>query len=64
MAFQTIATYYLIKDLKSYQEGRILKERIIRKSPSDQLNPEIGDPKSHALKGLRSVHVDPIKARD
>ena len=61
MAFQTIATYYFDKKFKKFtKKDGLLKERIIRKLQAISINPEIGEPKSHALKGLRSVHIDPF----
>ncbi|MBN1234650.1 MAG: type II toxin-antitoxin system RelE/ParE family toxin [Methanotrichaceae archaeon] len=33
---------------------------MIRKLQAISINPEIGEPKRHALKGLRSAHVDPF----
>ncbi len=61
MAFQTIATYYFDKKFKKLtkKEG-LLKERVIRKLQEISINPEIGEPKRHALKGLRSEHLDPF----
>jgi mRNA-degrading endonuclease RelE of RelBE toxin-antitoxin system len=38
----------------------LLKERVIRKLQEISINPEIGEPKRHALRGLRSVHLDPF----
>ncbi len=38
----------------------LLKERVIRKLQEISINPEIGEPKRHALKGLRSEHIDPF----
>ena len=61
MAFQAIATYYFDKKFKKFtKKDGLLKERIIRKLQAISINPEIGEPKSHALKGLCSVHVDPF----
>jgi mRNA-degrading endonuclease RelE of RelBE toxin-antitoxin system len=61
MAFQTITTDYFDKKFKKLtrKDGR-LKERVIRKLQAVSINPEIGEPKRHALRGLRSVHVDPF----
>ncbi len=61
MAFQTIATCYFDKKFKKLtkKDGR-LKERTIKKLQAISINPEIGEPKRHALKGLRSVHIDPF----
>ena len=57
MAFQTIATCYFDKKFKKLtKKDGLLKERTIRIC----IDPEIGEPKRHALKGLRSVHIDPF----
>jgi len=61
MAFQTIATYYFDKKFKKLtKKDGLLKERVIRKLQDISINPEIGEPKRHALKGLRSEHLDPF----
>ena len=61
MAFQTIATYYFDKKFKKLtKKDGLLKERVIRKLQEISINPEIGEPKCHALKGLRSEHLDPF----
>jgi mRNA-degrading endonuclease RelE of RelBE toxin-antitoxin system len=61
MAFQTIATCYFDKKFKKLtKKDGLLKERTIRKLQAICIDPEIGEPKRHALKGLRSVHIDPF----
>ena len=61
MAFQTIATCYFDKKFKKLtKKDGLLKERVIRKLQEISINPEIGEPKRHALKGLRSEHLDPF----
>jgi mRNA-degrading endonuclease RelE of RelBE toxin-antitoxin system len=51
----------LIKKFKKHtRKDGLLKERVIRKLQAVSINPEIGEPKRHALRGLRSVHVDPF----
>ena len=61
MAFQTIATHYFDKKFKKLtKKDGLLKERVIRKLQEISINPEIGEPKRHALKGLRSEHLDPF----
>ena len=61
MAFQTIATFYFDKKFKKLvKKDGLLEERVIRKLQAICINPEIGEPKRHALRGLRSVHVDPF----
>jgi len=61
MAFQTITTFYFDKKFKKLvKKDGLLEERVIRKLQAICINPEIGEPKRHALRGLRSVHVDPF----
>ncbi len=61
MAFQTIATCYFDKKFKKLtKKDGLLKERVIRKLQEISVNPEIGEPKCHILRGLRSVHLDPF----
>ena len=61
MAFHTITTYYFDKKFKKLtKKDGLLKERVIRKLQEISLNPEIGEPKRHALRGLRSEHLDPF----
>ena len=61
MAFQTIATYYFDKKFKKLtKKDGLLKERVIRKLQEISINPKIGEPKRHALRGLRSEHLDPF----
>ena len=61
MAYQPITTYYFEKRFKKLtKKDGLLKERIIRKLQETINNPDIGEPKRHALRGLRSVHIDPF----
>lgn len=61
MAFQTITTDYFDKKFKKHtRKDGLLNERVIRKLQAVSINPEIGEPKRHAMRGLRSVHVDPF----
>jgi mRNA-degrading endonuclease RelE of RelBE toxin-antitoxin system len=61
MAFQTIATYYFDKKFKKLtKKDGLLKERVIKKLQEISINPEIGEPKRHVLRGLRSEHLDPF----
>ncbi len=61
MAYQPITTYYFEKRFKKLtKKDGLLKERIIRKLQEIVNNPDIGEPKRHALRGLRSVHIDPF----
>ncbi|MDD4650718.1 MAG: type II toxin-antitoxin system RelE/ParE family toxin [Methanothrix sp.] len=61
MAFQTITTDYFDKKFEKHtRKDGLLKERVIRELQAVSINPEIEVPKRHALRGLRSVHVDPF----
>ena len=61
MAFQTIATYYFDKKFeKLTKKDGLLKERVIRKLQEISINPDIGEPKRYALKGLWGEHLDPF----
>jgi mRNA-degrading endonuclease RelE of RelBE toxin-antitoxin system len=61
MACRPITTYYFEKRFKKLtRRDRLLKERIIRKLQDIVSNPDIGEPKRYALRGLRSVHIDPF----
>jgi mRNA-degrading endonuclease RelE of RelBE toxin-antitoxin system len=61
MSCRPITTYYFEKKFKKLTKSDgLLKERIIKKLQEIVGNPEIGDPKRHALKGFRSVHLDPF----
>ena len=61
MAYQPITTYYFEKRFKKLtKKDGLLKERVIRKLQEVLSNPDIGEPKRHALRGLRSVHIDPF----
>lgn len=59
MAYQTLATYYFDKKFKKLtKKDGLLKERIIRKLQEISINPDIGEPKRYALKGLWGEHLD------
>ena len=61
MAFKVLATYYFDKKFKKLtKKDGLLKERVIRTLQEISINPEIGKPKRYALKGLRSVYIDPF----
>lgn len=61
MAHQTLATYYFDKKFKKLtKKDGLLKERIIRKLQEISINPDIGEPKRYALKGLWGEHLDPF----
>jgi len=61
MAYQTLTTYYFDKKFKKLtKKDGLLKERIIRKLQEISINPDIGEPKRYALKGLWGEHLDPF----
>lgn len=61
MAYQPITTYYFERKFKKLtRKDGLLQERIIRKLQEVINNPDIGEPKRHILRGLRSVHMDPF----
>jgi mRNA-degrading endonuclease RelE of RelBE toxin-antitoxin system len=61
MAYQTLSTYYFDKKFKKLtKKDGLLKERIIRKLQEISINPDIGEPKRYALKGLWGEHLDPF----
>ena len=61
MAFKPITTYYFERKFKKLtKKDGLLKERVIRKLQEVANNPDIGEPKRYALRGLRSVHIDPF----
>lgn len=61
MACQPITTYYFERKFKKLtKKDGLLKERTIRKLQDLVDNSDIGEPKRHALKGIRSVHLDPF----
>jgi len=61
MAFRPIVTSHFDKKFKKLaRKDAALKQRLVKKIKAVCENPEIGEPKSHNLKGLRGVHVDPF----
>lgn len=61
MAYRPITTHYFERRFeKLTKKDKLLKERIIRKLQETVNNPDIGEPKRHALRGLRGVHIDPF----
>jgi mRNA-degrading endonuclease RelE of RelBE toxin-antitoxin system len=46
--------------IKLTKKNKALKDRFINKIDQILTNPEIGDPKSYGLKGVRGIHVDPF----
>lgn len=58
MAFKSITTgYFDRKFSKLTGKNRTFKEQVINKMKGIRQNPEIGEPKSHSLKGLRALHI-------
>ncbi len=46
--------------IKLTRKNKPLKDRFINKIDQILINPDMGEPKSHRLKGVRAVHVDPF----
>jgi addiction module RelE/StbE family toxin len=58
MAFRSITTSYFDKKFsKLTDKNKNFKSQIINKMKGIRQNPEIGEPKSHNLRGLRALHV-------
>jgi mRNA-degrading endonuclease RelE of RelBE toxin-antitoxin system len=58
MAFKSITTGYFDKKFsKLTGKNRTFKLQVINKMKCIRQNPEIGEPKSHNLKGLRALHI-------
>jgi addiction module RelE/StbE family toxin len=58
MAFRSITTSYFDKKFsKLSDKNKTVKAQIINKMKGIRQNPEIGEPKSHNLRGLRALHV-------
>jgi addiction module RelE/StbE family toxin len=45
---------------KLTKKNKSLKDRLINKIDQILNDPEIGEPKSYGLKGVRGVHIDPF----
>ena len=45
---------------KLTKKNKALKDRLIDKISQILINPEMGEPKSYGLKGVRGVHIDPF----
>jgi mRNA-degrading endonuclease RelE of RelBE toxin-antitoxin system len=61
MAFKSLLPSYFYKQFKKLTEkDTALEQRLGKKIKAICKNPEIGEPKSHNLKGLRGEHVDPF----
>src|SRR5271157_2705253 len=58
MAFKSITTGYFDKKFsKLTNRNPTFKKQVIKKMIGIRQNPEIGEPKSHELKGLRGLHI-------
>jgi len=58
MAFKSITAGYFDKKFsKLTGKNRTFKEQVINKMRGIRQNPEIGEPKSHDLRGLRTLHI-------
>jgi mRNA-degrading endonuclease YafQ of YafQ-DinJ toxin-antitoxin module len=58
MVFKSITTSYFDKRFsKLTGRNKTLKEQIINKMRDIRQNPEISEPKSHNLRGLRALHI-------
>jgi len=58
MAFFPITTNHFDKQFsKLTRKNAVFKEQAAKKIKGIALNPEIGVPKTHKLKGLRSLHI-------
>jgi mRNA-degrading endonuclease RelE of RelBE toxin-antitoxin system len=58
MAFKSITTGYFDKKFsKLTGKNRTFKVQVINKMKCIRQNPEIGEPKSYNLRGLRALHI-------
>ena len=58
MTFKSITTSYFDKKFsKLTGKNRNFKLQVINKMKCIRQNPEIGEPKSHSLRGLRALHI-------
>ena len=61
MTFKPLLSSHFHKQFKKLtKKDAALEQRLGKKIRAICENPEIGDPKSHKLKGLRGDHVDPF----
>jgi mRNA-degrading endonuclease RelE of RelBE toxin-antitoxin system len=61
MAFKPLLPSHFDKQFRKLtRKDAALKQRLGKKIKAICENPEIGEPKSHNLKGLRGEHVDPF----
>jgi len=58
MTFKSATTGYFDKKFsKLTHKNTIFKKQVINKMKEIRQNPEIGEPKSHQLRGLRGLHI-------
>jgi mRNA-degrading endonuclease YafQ of YafQ-DinJ toxin-antitoxin module len=58
MAFESIVTDHFSKKFHDLtNKNTTFKNQIINKMKGIRQNPEIGEPKSHKLRGLRGLHI-------
>ena len=58
MAFKSATTGYFDKKFsKLTHKNTTFKKQVINKMKEIRQNPEIGEPKSHQLRGLRGLHI-------
>jgi len=58
MAFSPITTSHFDKQFsKLTKKNAVFKAQVAKKIKGIVLNPEIGVPKTHKLRGLRSLHI-------
>jgi addiction module RelE/StbE family toxin len=58
MAFKSVTTSYFDKKFsKLANKNATFKKQVINKLKEIRQNPEIGEPKSHELRGLRGLHI-------
>ena len=58
MAFKSVTTSYFDKKFsKLTNKNTTFKKQVINKLKEIRQNPEIGEPKSHELRGLRGLHI-------
>jgi mRNA-degrading endonuclease RelE of RelBE toxin-antitoxin system len=61
MTFKPLLPSHFYKQFKKLtKKDAALEQRLGKKIKAICENPEIGEPKSHKLKGLRGEHVDPF----
>lgn len=58
MTFKSVTTSYFDKKFsKLTNKNATFKKQVINKLKEIRQNPEIGEPKSHELRGLRGLHI-------